>query len=58
MEVVSQQFSNKRKSGREIYIYYSSLLSTDIYLAEEEHNDLLIIFPIPMGMKFIPLEEH
>lgn len=23
------QFSNKRKSGGEIYVYYSSLLSTD-----------------------------
>lgn len=27
------------------------------YLAEKEHNDLLIIFFIPMGIKCIPLEE-
>ena len=26
-------------------------------LAEKEHNDLLIMFSIPMGMKFISLEE-
>jgi len=26
-------------------------------LAEKEHNDLLIIVSIPMGMKFISLEE-
>lgn len=27
------------------------------HLAEKEHNDLLIIFFIPMGIKCIPLEE-
>jgi len=27
------------------------------HLAEKEHNDLLIIFSIPTGIKFTPLEE-
>lgn len=48
----------KQKKVRQGNLHILFIPPQHRHLAKEEHNGLLIIFPIPMGMKFIPLEEH